>query len=295
MKEWRVLPSLLFAALLLGAPACARPRGGNPASPGSGPPAALLPETPVLDPSANAGLIDRPLEELQKLPKDRQSQVVEMAIRMARSSITPEKSVERMKKVLALSPDAYAARLRLAEAYTQLNQTDLAYAEVERVLKHSDIPLGLYTECVGILEDLGKLAEAEEKAKPLTEWKPPYVEGMYLYARILRKEGKTREAEAAYRRIIDIKSDTGGPEVRNPAGAKFFLGEILLEEKRYDEAEKLLLEAADTFHDAAQPFEDLTRLYVAKGDRRNATRFLAKFKEKGGDPKVYAELQKKIS
>lgn len=246
-----------------------------------------MPSNPALD-------IDLPLEELKKLPRQRQTAAVGLALRIARGAVPPEKTVERMKKVLALAPDAYTAHLRLAQAYYNLKQPDPAYAEIEQMFKRSGIPLGLYTECVEVLVDLGKFEEAEQKAKPLTEWKPPYAEGMYLYAQILRLEGKRKEAEAVYRRMIGLKTESGAPEFKNPAGAKLYLGEILLERKQYDEAEKWLLEAADTFRDSPRPFENLTNLYIAKGDRQNAARFLAKFKEKGGDPKVYNELQKKI-
>ncbi|MGH8103172.1 MAG: tetratricopeptide repeat protein [bacterium] len=256
------------------------------------PPAFVNPgDAPTSNP---AEYIDKPIEELQKLPLEKRQAIVNIMLRWGASGVAPEKTVERMRKALVLAPDAIIAHLHIARALNTLKKPEESYQELQELFKAGNLPLGIYLQAVDLLFDLGQLDEAEQKAKPLTEGKPPYGEGMHLYAEILQANGKLKESEAMYRKIITLKTETGAPEFKNPAGAKLRLGEILLKTGRYDEAEKWLLEAADTFRTVPKPFQRLTELYIAKKDTQKARRFLAMFKEKGGDAKVYSDLQKKI-
>lgn len=140
------------------------------------------------------------------------------------------------ERVLALTRSPASTASELGEAYGALGKLLLAY-------------------------NLGGAGVALTNARDLMPQDPrwPHYLGYLRWS-----EGRPQEAEAAYRRVLALAP--------GDVPARLRLGEALLEQGRYDEAGRLLEEAATRAPTSAQAAALLGRLAAAKADPETAVR-----------------------
>lgn len=87
-----------------------------------------------------------------------------------------------------------------------------------------------------LLEESGRLADAENEYRKVTEAKPEYTEAYVHYGNLLRKTSRANDAETQYRKAISI----------NPRdfSAHFSYATLLEEQNRLEEAEDEYVSAA---------------------------------------------------
>jgi tetratricopeptide (TPR) repeat protein len=128
----------------------------------------------------------------------------------------------------------------------------------------------------------GNLREAEKLSRAILErrggWAGRYdmesIRAMNVLANTYRQLGKRRDAEDLYRRILDACRPPGEGNLEVRATATMNLGALAFDERRFDDAERLLLEASRLARekwpsghlDTLMSLDNLATVYLEKGD-----------------------------
>ncbi len=139
-----------------------------------------------------------------------------------------DKAFEEKKKKMGTLMTTAEAYKNLASMYRDMGKTDEAIAQLKKILelansvddeemkKRASGQIGrVYMEIAEILLEKDRLAEAEtilnEGVEKIKGENPEVASRLILnLGNLLRKMGKTAEAERAYKRVIDLNSEVKG-------------------------------------------------------------------------------------
>jgi Flp pilus assembly protein TadD len=113
-----------------------------------------------------------------------------------------------------------------------------------------------------ILQNLGKLQEAESSTRKAIEIKPDFAEAHYNLGNILKSLGKLQEAESSTRKAIEIKP--------NYAEAYLNLGSILKGLGKLQDAELSTRKAIEIKPDFAEAYSNLGKILTDLGNLQDA-------------------------
>jgi tetratricopeptide (TPR) repeat protein len=169
-----------------------------------------------------------------------------------------ERAVESADFILAADPSRWQALLLRGRALTALERPDeagVAFADAVQLAPDEPAALLLFANH---LRSVGRTDEAEASFRHLAQVHPTFP-GWAALATFLAAEERDAEAEAAYRRGIEVAE----PAERTTATTA--LSSFLLGRDRPDEAEQVLREALDADPENVELIYALARFYHAAG------------------------------
>jgi len=174
-------------------------------------------------------------------------------------------AIQAVQKGLATIPKSYALHLRLGAAYLAAGR----YAEAEAVFQDL-VAAGdpLPTGYIGLAQVLLRTGRAEESAIELGEAEKklgPQFLISYFRGLALDRAGKPSEALAAFRRAVELNSDS--------AEARLNLGKVELTQGQVSEAIAELQHALQLNPGDRQAARLLSQAYRRAGDAKNAAKF----------------------
>ncbi len=101
----------------------------------------------------------------------------------------------------------------------------------------------------------GEYEKALEFYEKALEKEPEFVEAEYQRGMVLKAINRTNDAEAAYRRVIELKSDWPEPLIQ--------LGLLLIDRQKFDEAKMALDEAVRLDSNSCAAYPAITKLLLA--------------------------------
>ncbi len=175
------------------------------------------------------------------------------------------------RAALKQAPDDPQAHVLLGMALRDLNELDEARQYLDKALEIDSRHARAYFELGLLLNRQGKQADAEEALAKAVRYQPNESLFWYAYGEIYRLQGRTEEALEAYEKAMD----------RDPPYPKAVgkLGLLLVQTKRYDEAETVLIAGIRKDKSNAVNYLHLGVVYAAKGKNKLAIENYEKFLE----------------
>jgi len=154
---------------------------------------------------------------------------------------------------------------RRDEAIEVLNNV-LSRVEPDNIWKGNPLQVKAW-----LLQDVGKLAEAEESLKQALSLQEQIEGGEILVAgtladlaEVVGLQGRIEEARQHFTRSLMILQQFQGQYQRQEARTKLKLAELLIREKDYDQVQRLLNEADDAIRSAGGYYDLLWRIELAR-------------------------------
>ncbi len=182
--------------------------------------------------------------------------------------LTPKVAVKKKKEKpepVRFKPD-YTYYYMLYLNYLSKGENEKALKAIEKAYSLSG-NTKLAVEGARLAASMRKFKEAEKLISRALEKDPNNVEALKLKAGICVAEGKFRCAEELYRKVLKLKPDRD---------TYIFLANLLINQKRSDEALKFLKEGEKRFKNDYLIDYFLGEAYYLKGNYREARRYLEK-------------------
>jgi tetratricopeptide (TPR) repeat protein len=214
-----------------------------------------------------------------------------------------DRAMRMWESLLAKNPNSIPAREGLAAAALRAGKYDVAILQWRQVLVHNPKSLQTQVSLVGALLGKRDFIGAAELCKQMYTSNPGDVSVAGLYAQVLAKADRKKEAEEVYRQTIDLapgdhrlmvnlaallaERDAGLDEAlkfaerargKSPDDPKCSeaVGYILLKKKSYDRALQVYTGLADKYRNQPMYRYQIAWLEVEKGDRESARMHLKK-------------------
>jgi tetratricopeptide (TPR) repeat protein len=192
--------------------------------------------------------------------------LVEMLVALA----SPERRREGLAWVAEHAAGDADVELMVARAARRDGDFVTARAALDRARSLQPESKEAWVEEILLLRDALEYEGAEKLALAFVERHPSYYQTHVQLGRIYRLQGRLDEAEARYRRALELRPDEPTALTR--------LGEIRLERGDLEEARALLEQATVVRADSYAAYYLLGRLHLLRGDREAAEAALARFR-----------------
>jgi tetratricopeptide (TPR) repeat protein len=147
------------------------------------------------------------------------------------------KTTEILQEIVVLEPDVLRHRINLASLYSQTKQADKAEKVLRDAIKADPKDSQRYLLLADFLMAHGGRAQAEAEILGAIESYPKEMGLRFALANYYQTVAKTDLAKSVYQKIIDL--NVTGPDGMR---ARTLLAELLLNEKKVDEASQLVAE-----------------------------------------------------
>lgn len=208
-------------------------------------------------------------------------------------SLSGRKSLNVVKSLNMLGL-VFAAQGRNAEAEKVIREA----LDLYRAISADDVfPLTHLLSCLGqAIGEQGRFDEAEGVLRELLEVERKYLgnehpdtaAGMSALAQTLRRQGDLTAAEALLRESLAVR-EKKLPNAWHTFHTRTQLGEVLLGQKKYEEAERLLLAGLDGMKQRANNIRDYGKLFP------EVIQNLIRLYEATGEPDKAAEWRKNLA
>src|SRR3989339_372792 len=184
---------------------------------------------------------------------------VELYYKLARLYETskPLKAIETYEKVTAIIGPDWNVLIRVAELYEKLGNLDAAVSSIEKLVSLDPANVSLQKILIDFYQKSNKIDKSLEVANDILELTPDDLDTRERKAQILISQGKWELAADEYNYILNEKRDSAAIEyfkvvtdlARWNVDAWIRLGGLYFDNKKYEEAVKVMDEAIELFPD----------------------------------------------